>query len=524
MAIQFPSNPDNEDSYLDPQSGTEWIYNSSDNSWTIASSGTASPFNWIGQVDVALDYASQADGAYTPQSGDQGVQKGSTSPSTAHANWTGIDGDSIADGVIIVYDGSAWSALNSSVPGYPDVDNDDYQSGTLDDRYLSLAAGTGAQVVQSTDPTEFKSAVKVGSIAFPSDTAPYEVESRGIVYNSSKKALLSTNKPNAAGESVSVFESRIDGTQYNGDGTRSPLNIARGTSYKAASPMGNVAGEYGSYDSYVGFHATNPGTRGSDAIWTGAADSYGVLSSVETRAEATGNTFNFYSEGTAPNYFRGNVFVNTSDGYISSNPGFRVRSSSTNLDDSGLEVLSYSSNTNNTRNALLFTKRDADGVEPTSVAGRLVINGGVGAASSITLVSGDGNQPFIVTLSDYRTTSLSSFASLASTVVKQLNPGSNGFIAHEVAEVIPSAVIGTKDATEAIGTLADYDGTVLQTAVVEPGDLTYTEDVEVGGVSTATVRTRTWTATGTQPCLPRCGPDQAHPTTNQSTAGSTGSY
>ena len=385
------------------------------------------------------------------------------------------------------------------IEGYPDIG--DGGGATLDDRYLKLAAGAGAQVVQSTEPTEFKSAVKVGGIAFPSDKAPYEVESRGILYNSSKKALLSTNKPNADGENVTVFESRIDGTQYNGDGTRSPLNIVRGTSYKAASPMGNVAGEYGSYDSYVGFHATNAGTRNSDAIWTGAADSYGVLSSVETRSEGTGNTFNFYSEGTAPNYFRGNVFVNTSEGYVSSNPGFRVRSSSTNLDDSGLEVLSYSSNTNNTRNALLFTKRDADGVEPTSVAGRLVINGGVGAASSITLISGDGNQPFIVTSSDYRTTSLSSFASQASTVVKQLNPGSNGFIAHEVAEVIPSAVLGTKDATEAIGTLVDYDGTVLETAVVEPEaeELTYTEEVETDGVSTATVRTRTWSLTGTRP-------------------------
>ena len=49
--------------------------------------------------------------------------------------------------------------------------------------------------------------------------------------------------------------------------------------------------------------------------------------------------------------------------------------------------------------------------------------------------------------------------------------------------------------------MADYDGTVLETAVTEPAaeELTYTEDVEVDGVTTATVRTRTWTATGTRP-------------------------
>ena len=76
-----------------------------------------------------------------------------------------------------------------------------------------------------------------------------------------------------------------------------------------------------------------------------------------------------------------------------------------------------------------------------------------------------------------------------------------GFIAHEISETLPVAVTGEKDATEAIGTLADYDGTVLETEVTEPdaSELTYTEDVETDGVTTQTVRTRTWTATGTRP-------------------------
>ena len=62
-------------------------------------------------------------------------------------------------------------------------------------------------------------------------------------------------------------------------------------------------------------------------------------------------------------------------------------------------------------------------------------------------------------------------------------------------------VFGEDDATEAIGTLADYDGTIIQTTVPEPSaeELTYTEEVETDGVTTATVRTRTWTATGTRP-------------------------
>jgi hypothetical protein len=74
-----------------------------------------------------------------------------------------------------------------------------------------------------------------------------------------------------------------------------------------------------------------------------------------------------------------------------------------------------------------------------------------------------------------------------------------GFIAHELAETLPVAVIGEKDAEETIGTLADYDGTELETAVVEPADLTYTEEVETDGVATMVTRTKTWTPTGNRP-------------------------
>ncbi len=69
----------------------------------------------------------------------------------------------------------------------------------------------------------------------------------------------------------------------------------------------------------------------------------------------------------------------------------------------------------------------------------------------------------------------------------------------KLQEVLPEAVTGTKDGTEAIGTLADYDGTELETSVAEPDDLTYTEQVETDGIATMVTRTRTWTPTGTQP-------------------------
>ena len=76
----------------------------------------------------------------------------------------------------------------------------------------------------------------------------------------------------------------------------------------------------------------------------------------------------------------------------------------------------------------------------------------------------------------------------------------DGFLAHEAQTVVPEAVDGSYNETEPIGTLTEWDGTVLETDVAEPDDLTWEETVtdEDGNESTET-RTRTWTQTGTQP-------------------------
>ena len=56
------------------------------------------------------------------------------------------------------------------------------------------------------------------------------------------------------------------------------------------------------------------------------------------------------------------------------------------------------------------------------------------------------------------------------------------FLAHEAQTVVPEAVTGTKDATEAIGVLFDWDETVLERGVTEPEELTYTEEVTTPAV------------------------------------------
>ena len=57
----------------------------------------------------------------------------------------------------MLWDGDEFIKLSSSVPGYPDTSDPNYQNGTLDERYLSLAADAGAQTVQSTGTTTFDS-------------------------------------------------------------------------------------------------------------------------------------------------------------------------------------------------------------------------------------------------------------------------------------------------------------------------------------------------------------------------------
>ncbi len=60
----------------------------------------------------------------------------------------------------------------------------------------------------------------------------------------------------------------------------------------------------------------------------------------------------------------------------------------------------------------------------------------------------------------------------------------DGFIAHEAQTVVPEAVTGTKDQTEAIGDVTDGDGNTVETGVLEP------ETLKEG---------HTWAETGTRP-------------------------
>ena len=110
-----------------------------------------------------------------------------------------------------------------------------------------------------------------------------------------------------------------------------------------------------------------------------------------------------------------------------------------------------------------------------------------------------------VSTSDYRLKENVETLSSAITRVKTLKPkrfswivdeednaNQDGFLAHEAATVVPEAVTGTHNETEAIGNITDGDGNTVKTDVTEP------ETLDEG---------HTWAATGTQPVYQ--GIDQA---------------
>ena len=73
-------------------------------------------------------------------------------------------------------------------------------------------------------------------------------------------------------------------------------------------------------------------------------------------------------------------------------------------------------------------------------------------------------------------------------------------MAHELQEVVPELVSGTKDAVREIGNIVEYDGTILARNVPKPDSLVWEETlINENGISTKIERTRTWKKTGEEP-------------------------
>ena len=134
-------------------------------------------------------------------------------------------------------------------------------------------------------------------------------------------------------------------------------------------------------------------------------------------------------------------------------------------------------------------------VGSTSTRTQISFNNPNGAVGSI--VSG-GVATSYVTSSDYRLKENVVTDWDATTRLKQLIPSRfnfiaepnitvDGFLAHEVSDIVPEAITGEKDATEAIGNVLDSDGNVIK------------ENVSQSDANVDTDAGETWQETGTRP-------------------------
>lgn len=289
----------------------------------------------------------------------------------------------------------------------------------------------------------------------------------------------------------------------------SPSDFKAGTEYYAAFRASGGRGANNDVQNLVGFHADRSvGVTGENA--TG----YGFFSDVQTNVSAGSINYNFYAEGPATNFFRASTVV--------SGQGPEVDFVAASSDDFGVQM----------RNDGVFRSRrnvkvDSEVALEISVKTETddTISNSTQKIANFRFINKDGDQLLagaiecdgsggvvLGSTSDYRSKKNVVPISSGIDLIKALRPvefsynWSNktrlGFIAHEVAEVIPSAVIGQKDRVHDIGVLKDADGRVIDSDIEEPApeSLSFSESFfDEEGNENEIIHNHTWEKTATVP-------------------------
>lgn len=320
MALDFPSSPSNGDIFTDAGSGTEWVYNSADKSWTMTGAGSSSPFDFRGGYDFTT-----ANTISDLESGDLFIHE--SSDGTVGSGYAGITGDLITAGTLVLWDGDSFVMLSSSVPNYPDTSDPNYQNGTLDDRYLNLAANAGAQIVKSTSPTEYLGGLKVTggtpenvikgvsgdgtSLRLVNTSNNIDPDGR-LGINSTGKATVSGSNAGFAVQGVVTGSSSLSNA-YRFAGKQG-ADTQRFNCYQAIgnveiSTTTDVLSDFVSYTGTGVPEGTIKEKRGFECVSgaaTGTDFSKGFYSDFAADGE---KVFNFFSNGSAPNYLKGSTFI-----------------------------------------------------------------------------------------------------------------------------------------------------------------------------------------------------------------------
>ena len=228
-----------------------------------------------------------------------------------------------------------------------------------------------------------------------------------------------------------------------------------------------------------------------------ATNEYGYFSSLNGD-----NNYGFYGEGTSPNYFSGPTYFRLN------NPQFWINQTLTN--NAAIRLVAHNNSAGNQIEAPIII---AGGSVPAKALISYTSNDSSSSTSikSALVTDSAGHMSFDNT-SDYRIKENIVTLPSAVNIIKNLNPvtfnftyapdfTTIGFIAHEMQEAgFTFGIKGSKDETQTIGTINNEDGSIYATDVPEPLELEYTEETtDNEGVTTQTVRTRTWTATGARP-------------------------
>ena len=209
------------------------------------------------------------------------------------------------------------------------------------------------------------------------------------------------------------------------------------------------------------------GFQAENNIQDGTTASYGFHSNLNI---STGPAnYNFYAAGTAPNYFYGDIQMHTTPFADGDVPGLGNTQVGTLLRQGRIYISitdTYSLLLNNNTATQLTSFRQSG-----KQLGNISTND-----TNLLFDAGPGGQ--FNNTSDYRIKQNIAALENSSSIVKALNPVSFeytnadnrihlGFIAHELQEYVPTAVTGTKDATETYGTYTDTEGNV-ETDIAEP--------------------------------------------------------
>ena len=345
-----------------------------------------------------------------------------------------------------------------------------------DSRYLRIDSGAGAQVVQSPNDVTFTGDIELGAgsqIKSADSDSIFYLNDRGTIIGDS---VFNGSNPTGTNRGITLTFNHVNGDLQSevaivNAQLRETLKFASGntndlTYYRTISNVTqNTAGNY------IGFRST--------------------LDSVNN--SGTGSVWNFYSSGDAANFYAGPSLFGSETASTTNKPGTTdgatIRSNgragfhhSAGSTDSATVLIWNHSNNKNTY--LDFRYSNTVGSNVSNLAGRV-------KGTSATTVNYEDT-------SDYRLKQNIQPLANATELVKQLKPSTfeytvepglihQGFVAHELQEICPMAVSGTKDETQVVGTLTDLEGNseenVPEPAVMPAGSTftaTGTEEVYQG--------------------------------------------